>query len=96
MVTSNPNGPDYPLQNFPLLNSGNSKVTSPRSESYNCIAWAVEIDDKQFWPDSVPDLAPEPAVEWPEGIPNEESVEAFVAFFRLFGYEICGGPEVEE
>lgn len=95
MAISSPKGPDFPLENFPLLNPGNSRKTSPLSECYNCIAWAVEVDNKQFWPDNIPDIDPEWAVEWPAEIPNEETVEAFVAFFRLFGYELCEGPEFE-
>jgi hypothetical protein len=78
MVTSSPKGANFPLENFPRLNSGNSRVTSPVSEAYNCLAWAVEIDNKSLWPDSGEDIIQEPAVEWPEGIPNEETVEAFV------------------
>ena len=96
MATSRPKPPDYPLENFPLLNSDNSTRTSPLSEAYNCIAWAVEIDNKQYWPDGTPDIASEPAVIWPPGIPNEETVGAFVAFFELFGYELCDGPEFED
>ena len=84
------------MENFPLLNSANSRKTSPVSESYNCISWVVEVDNKQYWPDNIPDLDPEWAVEWPEGIPNEETVDAFVAFFQLFGYKLCNGPEFEE
>ena len=96
MTTSRPKGPNFPLENFHRLNSDNSRVTSPRSEFYNCISWAVEIENKHYWPDNIPDIAPEPAVEWPQGIPNDETVEAFVAFFRLFGYELCEGPEFED
>ena len=96
MATSSPKGPNYPLENFPGLNSDNCKVTSPLSEDYNCLAWVVEVDYKNFWPDSGEDIIQEPAVEWPEGIPNEETVDAFVAFFRLFGYEPCEGPEFED
>lgn len=96
MATSRHKGSDYPLGNFPQLNPSNSSLTSPVSEEYNCIAWAVEVDNKQYWPDSAPDIASEPAVVWPEGIPNEETIEAFVAFFQLFGYELCDGPGFEK
>ena len=95
MGTSRPKAPNYPLEYFPLLNSGNSTRTSPLSEAYNCIAWAVEEYDKQYWPDAS-DNASETAVVWPKGIPNDETVEAFVAFFKLFGYELCDGPEFED
>ena len=84
------------MENFPGLNSRNSRVTSPLSEGYNCLAWAVEVDDKNFWPDSDENIIQEPEIEWPKGIPNEETVEAFVAFFQLFGFEQCVGPEFED
>ena len=95
MVTSGPKGPNYPLEYYPRLDPSNSRVTSPVSEDYNCLAWAVEIDCKNFWP-PVEDILPEPAIEWPDGLPIEETVEAFVAFFELFGYEVCDGPEFED
>ena len=96
MVTPGPKRPYHPLQFFPRLNSGNCKITSPLSEDYNCLAWAVEVQDKSFWPDSDENIIHEPAIEWPKGIPNEETVEAFLAFFRLFGYESCEGPAFED
>ena len=96
MTASGNKGPNYPLENFPLLNPSNSSVTSPVSDAYNCLAWAVEIDDRNFWPDGEENIIQEPAVEWPGDIPNEETVDAFVAFFGLFGYEICEDAEFEE
>ena len=96
MATSSPNDSDFPLGNFHLLNSSNSRVTSSRSQAYNCISWAVGVNHKNFWPDGAGDISQEPAVEWPDEIPNEETVEAFVAFFQLFGYELCDGPEFED
>lgn len=95
MVTSGSKGPNYPLQHYRLLNPGNFRLTSQLSEAYNCLAWAVEIDCKNFWPE-LEDNEPDWEVEWPEGLPNEETVEAFVAFFQLFGYELCDGPEFED
>ena len=85
----------WPLENFPGLVLGNHEVTSDESRLYNCIAWAAGIDHKYVWPDGAEELEPEPEVEWPKGIRNDESVEAFVEYFRLFGYELCDGPELE-
>ena len=96
MTTSGNKGPNFPLENFHLLNPSNSNVTSPVSDAYNCLAWAVEIDDRSFWPDEDEGSIQEPAVEWPDNIPNEETVDAFVDFFRLYGYELCDGPEFEQ
>ena len=38
---------------FPHLNRKNAlfKVTSPRDESYNCIAWAMGLNDRWVDPD---------------------------------------------
>ena len=95
MTISNPNGALHPLDFFPSLESGNHDVTSPRSRQYNCIAWAAEIDNKQIWPDGAEGIAAEPAIEWPEGIPNEETPESFVAYFQSLGYQLCDGPDFE-
>ena len=38
----------------------------------------------------------EPEVTWPEGIRNDESVEAFVAYFASMGYAQCDTPKFED
>ena len=95
MATSNLSESLHPIQFFPSLRPDNHEVTSERSKRYNCIAWAAGIDNKQVWPDGGEDYAEEPAIEWPEGIPNDETVESFIAYFRNLGYEQCDGPEFE-
>ena len=79
---------------FPQLNSSNHRITSPKSRDYNCVAWAAGIDYQQIWPDGSEDLAYE--VVWPEGIRNDESVEAFIAYFESIGYVLCDNPILEE
>ena len=96
MATSNPNGALHPLQFFPLLEPGNHELTSPRSRRYNCVAWATGIDNKQIWPDGGEDIAEEPAVEWPAGIPNDETVESFISYFKGLDYQLCEGADFEE
>ena len=79
---------------FPNLNSSNHRVTSPKSGDYNCVAWAAGIDDQLIWPDGAEDLAYE--VVWPDDVRNDESIEAFIAYFESIGYSLCDNPTLEE
>ena len=79
---------------FPNLNSSNHRITSPKSRDYNCVAWAAGIDDQQIWPDGAEDLAYE--VAWPDDVRNDESVDAFIAYFESIGYSLCDNPTLEE
>ena len=65
---------------FPRLTSVNSRPTSPIDPSYNCIAWAAEDEERWWWPD------PQNQKYWPEQIPREESLNAFVRAYGLFGF----------
>ncbi len=68
---------------FPNLNPGNFRPTSPINRNYNCIAWAAEVDDEFWWPSPAPDAA------WPKDVPQEESIPAFIAAYATLGYEVC-------
>lgn len=78
---------------FPYLEHPevNYTHTSDVTDSYNCIAWAAE-DTKNFW-NPVPDL---PGYYWPEGIPREETVEAWTLAFQTIGYEPCETSDFEQ
>jgi hypothetical protein len=68
---------------FPGLRHTRWVVMSPRTPEYNCIAWAAGDDTRWWWPDAAR------MYYWPSDAPREETVEAFVAAFRLLGYELC-------
>jgi hypothetical protein len=57
---------------WPNLASTNYQVTSPKSQEYNCFAWAAE-DVERWW-------QPIPGEEfyWPDGVPNEETLDAYI------------------
>src|SRR5437868_6154338 len=74
---------------FPGLRGTHYQVISPPDESYNCIAWALGDTADCWWP-ADPDLSP-----WPEGVPREETLEAFRAAFAASGYVVCDGEELE-
>ena len=96
MATPRPHQSRHPLQYFPGLGPDNHRITSPVSRQYNCLAWAAGIADRQVWPTGAEGLADAPKLTWPEGIRNDETVAAFVAYFESFGYALCDGPEFEE
>jgi hypothetical protein len=64
-------------------------ITSPETYFYNCIAWACEDYTKFYWPDS------SNLYYWPEDVPREENIEAFIELFKKKGYEVCTNGSLE-
>jgi hypothetical protein len=76
------------ISDFPNLTAGSFSITSPPSTEYNCIAWAADDAGNWWWPDLADSY-------WPEGVPREETLPAFVAAYATLGYSPCkdGSPE---
>lgn len=73
---------------FPNLQTGQGyRETSPCTDEYNCIAFAAGDKENWWWPD--------PDGYWPDGVPREETLEAFIAAYRTRGFEPCGDGELE-
>jgi hypothetical protein len=66
-----------------------SRITSPWSPSYNCIAWAAGDVTKLWWPAQIPPWY------WPPGVPFEETVPAFIAAYATIGYSPCQDGNIE-
>ena len=62
-------------------------VTSPKTEDYNCIAWAAGENEAWWWPSE--------EGFWPSGATRAETIPAFFEAFGLLGYETCNGAELE-
>ena len=62
---------------------------SSKDRRYNCIAWASDINTLRFWPNVR-------GYRWPDGIPKDETPEAFIQFFARQGYEVCLTPDTED
>lgn len=77
---------------FPNSYKDPFKVKSPQTTDYNCIAWAVEIEDKDIWPEP----RPYSSKYWPDNIPFEETLEAFIQFYESFGFEVCNNGKFEK
>lgn len=75
---------------LPHLSKRNHKVTSPPDGYYNCIAWAAE-DNERWW-----EPGPCPYYYWPEGVPHQPTVAAYVQAFETLGYKSCDDGSFEQ
>ncbi len=78
-------------QAFPNLDRGGFTLTGPRTDRYNCFAWAAGDDGRWWWPVPIPDTE----TYWPPGAPREATAAAFVAAFECVGYVVCDGGDLE-
>jgi len=69
---------------FPRLRASGHRVTSDATPTYNCIAWAAGHEDAWWWP--------EQGGYWPDAVPREPTIAAFVAALGKLGYEPCAMP----
>jgi hypothetical protein len=74
---------------FPGLRGAGYRVSSPPTDAYNCIAWAVGDVHRWWWPDD-----PE-RTYWPAGVPRVETEDAFRAAFAAQGFLPCEDAEPE-
>ena len=57
---------------------------------YNCIAWAIGEIHRPWWPNAAPEYF------WPSDLPQDETLDSFIAAFRKYGgYEVCVGGRRE-
>jgi hypothetical protein len=75
---------------FPGLQGHSYQITSPKSDDYNCIAWAAGDTRNWWWPDE------DGQDTWPEDVSRTESVTAFVDAFVSLGYAVCDHADLEE
>ena len=68
---------------FPAL-SQDAVETSPRDDSYNCVAWAGGDTERWWWPGGFPTYG----AHWPISS-TDVTVEGFVEAFRSLGYDVC-------
>ncbi len=74
---------------FPLLFQEGYDGISAESWIYNCIAFAADRDDRWWWPD------PYGVGFWPDGVPREVKMEAFLKAYESIGYEVCADGQAE-
>lgn len=81
-----PQSPDpdeeYVLRKFPGI-AGRFRKTSPKTDDYNCLAWALGL--MRPWMDPI-DHQITPGKYWPPGIPEDWSIAATRQIFEQSGY----------
>jgi hypothetical protein len=75
----------------PDLTDDHCVVTSPRSNGYNCIAWAAGDNTRWWWPTPLRGVN-----YWPRGIPREETLAAFISAFGTRGFAPCADGSLED
>lgn len=79
---------------FPKLeNDKFFEVHSPRTEEYNCIAWAMGFEDR--WIDYIDDSM-DKRKWWPEGVKKGFLPEDLIRAFQKVGFSECGLDDSEE
>ena len=71
---------------LPALRQTGYKITSPRTPTYNCIAWAAGDTSTWWWPTGK---------YWPGQVPKVATLSAFVMAYSLQGYEVCDARDLE-
>lgn len=74
---------------FPNLKDSDYQITSPATQIYNCVAWAVGEALCWWWPVN------EFGCYWPANAPFAETLEAFTAMFVNQGYQTCDEDGLE-
>lgn len=73
---------------FPGLVLDSFTIESPKTITYNCIAWAASASTKWWWPDDYS--------YWPINLPLNDDIETFKQLFSQLGYSVCSNEDIEE
>ena len=74
---------------LPGLEASSYEVTSDATDHYNCVAWAMDEDDR-WWSHEYDD-----DYYWPDQAPRSGSVDTYRAMFALFGFEECESGDIQ-
>lgn len=79
---------------FPnLRKDSNFKITSPKTDGYNCISWASQKGPVWFWPPLGKEL--EEDEYWPDGIDDDTRIETFIKAMVTENFALCPDDKVE-
>lgn len=78
-------------KSFPKLAPTDFVVTSDRDQTYNCIGWAADENDRFWWPDPG-----STKYYWPPDLPFDETPANFIKAFKTMGYEPCNSFRLED
>lgn len=72
---------------FPALKEHAYRITSPRTNRYNCAAWANGVAMK-WW-------QPMPGYYWPTGIATDGTADSYIELFVRCEFALCGDGSLE-
>ena len=76
---------------FPdLKNDVNFEILSPQTLKYNCIAWAMQFEDRWV------DIFEYPGHWWPDGVEKTMSPSALIHAFEAVGFNLCDNNNWED
>lgn len=75
---------------LPGLEPGAYEITSPTTDDYNCISWALGETHRRWDPLG---LLPD---HWPAGLARNDQLETIEAALRLEGFESCADDALED
>jgi hypothetical protein len=73
---------------FPNLERTVYEVTSEETVDYNCFAFAAGEEECRWDP-------VDPDGYWPDGVPRELTLDAFIKAYQTLGYECCNNSDLE-
>jgi hypothetical protein len=76
------------LLRFPNLENTEYEVTSEETVDYNCFAFVAGEEDCRWDP-------VDPDGYWPDGVPRELTLDAFIKAYQTIGYECCDNGDIE-
>lgn len=75
---------------FPNSNRKNLFISSQEDTKYNCIAWALGVNNDKFWPNQKQN-----GYNWPSNISNHHHINSLIEFFESFGFDVCDDGKLE-
>ncbi len=78
----------HKILRFPNLERTEYEVTSQKTVDYNCFAFAAGEEDCRWDP-------VDPDGYWPDEVPRELTLDAFIKAYQTLGYEPCNSRELE-
>ena len=79
---------------FPVLrDDANFRITSDCTPAYNCVGWALGMNDVWIGLDHPTNYA---WAWWPKDVECDERQESLVSLFEYFGFALCNDADIEK
>ncbi|MCA1789689.1 MAG: hypothetical protein LC667_07480, partial [Thioalkalivibrio sp.] len=78
---------------FPRLATTRFEVTSGATTDYNCLAWV--LGDQDVWISPVLYDEDQGLFPWPQGVPRENTIDAWMLALEAYGFARCEDGALE-